>query len=128
MSAVSTRQRLSTWIAILAILAMSLAPALSAAMAAAQASGLADLCLSPSSSSARLNDAAPKDTAPTLAHLFDHCPYCANHLPALGMPPHAGALHFIPTLSDEPPAAFLQAPRSLFAWSPSQARAPPTAA
>ena len=127
MYATSAQRRLTTWIAIFAILAMAFAPAISQALGRWQGAASwswAEICRSPGSATSSPADSEPAGDA-ALVHLFEHCPYCSNHTPTLGLPPADHPLVFIPPFRDEAPAAFLQAPRPLHAWASAQPRAPP---
>jgi hypothetical protein len=56
------------------------------------------------------------------------CKLCpSSHLgqPHLGLPPAPQASPLLSTLGFALPALFLAAPRTLHAWAPAQARAPP---
>lgn len=119
-----------SWIALLAIFGLSLAPTISHALAAASGqSAYTEICTPQGTRLVALDEGAalkPPTTplTPSLGHL-DHCPLCglAGHAPALAPTllvwlPDGGLSHAVPHL-------FLQAPRPLFAWAPSQARAPP---
>ncbi len=123
MSALRAHVRLSSWIAALAILLVSLAPALGQAWAAKGSSWM-EVC---TAQGAKWVQAGEQGSTPELppGHLFDHCPYCSLHAPALGLPPPAGLVHQLLRLGTEVPTAFLAAPRSLHAWVSAQPRAPP---
>jgi hypothetical protein len=120
-----------SWIALLAIFGLTLAPTISHALAAASGnSAYTEICTPQGTRLVALDDGvagAPQPavpTAPSPGHL-DHCPLCglAGHAPALAPTvllwlPDAGLNHAVPRLH-------LQAPRTPFAWAPAQARAPP---
>ena len=107
-------RRLASWIALLAIMAVTFMPTLTSALTARV--GGAAICSAD----------APRSAPPADGHhTLEHCPYCALHaeLSLPPVPPSAAAatrLHF-----SELPAAFLQAPRATGIWSTSQPRAPP---
>lgn len=63
---------------------------------------------------------------PSGEHAGEHCPFCLLHANDVALPssPPPTVLPSQPA-RDALPALFLQAPRTLFAWAPSQARAPP---
>lgn len=64
---------------------------------------------------------------PSGEHAGEHCPFCLVHTHDAAMLPSAPPLIALSTpVTGELPFLFLHAPRSLFAWAPSQARAPPT--
>ncbi len=59
------------------------------------------------------------------AHL-DHCPFCLLQGEGHGLPPPTGMAVLAPAApGTELPPLFLSAPRTLPAWAPSLARAPP---
>ena len=123
MHAMRIRSRFATWMAILAMLASALAPAVSHAVAAWGGSTWQDICRSPDSR-VTSGESGERDRLATLDHAFEHCGYCALNLTALELPP-TPSLALPNGLSDTPPAAFFEAPRPLFAWSSAQPRAPP---
>jgi len=110
-------RRLASWIALVAILAVTFMPTLTSALSLPV--GGVDVCSADAS-----RTSPPADGH----HTVDHCPYCALHA-QLALPPvpssaaGAMALRF-----RELPAAFLRAPRATGTWSTSQARAPPVLA
>lgn len=124
MRARRTHRRLTTWIAALAILLASLAPAMSHALASAAGTLWVEVC---TSQGAKWIQAGEDGTerAPASAHLLEHCPYCTLHAPALGLPPAAPSAHLPLPLSHAVPLAFLSAPRTLHVWVRAQPRAPP---
>lgn len=122
-----------SWIALLAIFGLALAPTISHALAAASGqSAYTEICTPQGTRLVALDEAGgltqpAGPTPPSLGHL-DHCPLCglAGHalaLPqaALGWSPEGALSHAVPSL-------FQQAHRLLFAWAPTQARAPPSRA
>jgi len=119
-------KRLSTWVAILALLMMALAPLMSQAFGAGSASGWAEICSVYGSKWVKI-DAGTTDPQPTPAsgHPLDHCPYCSLHASALGMPPAPIAVQAMGSTYREVPPAFLTAPRTLHAWRTAQPRGPP---
>jgi hypothetical protein len=60
------------------------------------------------------------------SHL-DHCPYCTHGKSLHGIPATPVAARIEPVHCAAPPALYLQAPRTLFAWASAQPRAPPEA-
>jgi hypothetical protein len=132
----SLRHRLHrlSWIALLAIFGLALAPTISHALAAASGnSAYTEICTPQGTRLVALDDggAAKAQPAgplpPSLGHL-DHCPFCglAGHAPAL--PPALLVWQLDDGLAHAVPRLFLQAPRALYAWAPAQARAPPRSA
>ena len=117
--------RLALWIASLAILFGTLAPAALQALSAA--GGVwAEVCSASGARWVRVGDASPGGAPADTGHVLGHCPLCSLHTPTLGLPPaHASGLP--PALASfAVPALFLAAPRPLFAWLSAQPRGPPT--
>lgn len=124
MRAVRAHRRLTSWIAVLAILLASLAPALSHALATATGTSWVEICTTQGSKWIQAGEDG-SERSPASAHVLDHCPFCSLHAPTLGLPP-ATLLGQLPLqLSHEVPRAFLFAPRTLHAWLSAQPRAPP---
>jgi hypothetical protein len=117
-------RRLTSWIAALAILLASLAPALSHALASATGSNWIEICTTQGSNWIQTSDDG-SEGAPASAHVLDHCPYCSLHAPTLGLPPASDLAQQPLRLSQEVPLAFLSAPHTLHAWVSAQPRAPP---
>lgn len=124
MRVVRRDRRLTGWIAALAILLASLAPALSHALASATGSGWVEVCTAQGS---KWVQAGPDggEHAPASAHLLEHCPYCSLHTPSLGLPPAAPPVPGLLPRVHEAPRAWLPAPRTLHPWVRAQPRAPP---
>lgn len=123
------RRRRTCWIAVLAILAMSWLPTVSHALALAYGpTAWAEVCtpkglrLVPFAAD-RADDESP--TAPSAAVHLEHCPYCLPSGSALGMPPAWPGRLPLAAIHDGPPLFSIQAPPTLNAWRPAQARAPP---
>jgi hypothetical protein len=120
-------RRLS-WIAILAVSGLALAPTLSHALAFVQGgkSALAEVCTPRGTQLMTADDAAADSRAPsTGAHRLEHCPYCASGASALGLPPTPVAALSLPLAGADVPSAWLRVPPTLFAWAAAQPRAPP---
>jgi hypothetical protein len=124
MRAVRAHRRLTSWIAALAILLASLAPALSHALASATGFTWIEICTTQGSKWIKTGEDG-SEPGPASAHVLDHCPYCSLHAPTLGLPPAAHWAHLPLRLSHEVPLPFLTAPRTLHAWVSAQPRAPP---
>jgi len=123
--------RITSWIAICAILMAALAPTISHAIAAATdaPNNWAEICSVNGSKLIEIRTVSGNDhqTPQPVNHTthFEHCPFCMMHALSLGMPP---ATEFkLPVLQGTAfiPTLFLQAPRPLFAWATAQPRAPP---
>jgi hypothetical protein len=124
MRAVRIDVRLTSWIAVLAILLSSLAPSLSHALASGAGSNWVEICTTQGSKWIAAGEDGT-ERAPASAHVLDHCPYCSLHAPTLGLPPVASLVHLPLRLAHEVPRAFLPAPRTQHAWVSAQPRAPP---
>lgn len=119
---------LVTWIATLALLLASLAPAL--AQAGAGPARWAEICTGTGTTLVAFHDDRDDRGDPArpqpAAHVLEHCPYCSLHADTLALPP---ALPVLPAaLPPGPllPAAFLHADETLDVWASAPARAPPT--
>lgn len=124
MRAIRAHSRLTSWIAALAILVASLAPALSHAMASATGTHWVEVCTTQGAKWVQAGeDGSEHSTAP--AHVLEHCPYCSLHAPTLGLPSVTQLVHLPGRLTHAVPPAFLSAPRTLYAWVTAQPRAPP---
>ena len=141
-------RKIGLWLATLGLLAGCVAPlvsqllaqaptsasALSSAQTSVQASAwqlaLAEVCTALGAESRRVGDGGPADApvpAPMPHAAFEHCPYCALHLPSLGPPP-APLLALAPGLSAPAvPPARQAAPPDARGWVWAPPRAPPSA-
>lgn len=123
----AARLRRSCWLAIFAMLALALLPAVSHALALAR--GDADRVEVCTPQGVRLvsdTDAGGRSDVPaTLDVHLEHCPYCSSSGAALGMPPADTSVDLLPLRAVELPTRFLSAPRTPFAWRSAQPRAPP---
>lgn len=106
----------------MAVLLAALAPAVSFALGSQLGANWVEVCTAEGSKWVQPGN----DEAPASAHVFEHCPYCTLHTPAIGMPPVPPAQLPIVDAADAVPLAFLAAPRTLHAWASAQPRAPPT--
>ena len=72
-------------------------------------------------------DGSSGDSMPNLPakHLLQHCPYCTAHASAIGMPPVTISVPALMAFGQAVPELMLVAPRTLFAWTTAQPRAPP---
>ncbi len=123
------RLRAFTWTALIAAFGLALVPTLSHALAFAQAgkNALVEICTPQGMQLVSAAEAALDDNSPLVdtSHL-EHCPYCAQGAGALGVPTEPLTAQFAPMVGAEPPALFLHAPRTLFAWAVAQPRGPPS--
>lgn len=116
-----------SWIACFAILLSALAPAISHAVQRDAPAGWTEICSFTGAKLVRLDDGGSGKPEPgqSQAHVLEHCPYCALHVDALGLPPAAPAGPELLPLSFHVPELFLLAPHTLHAWASAQPRAPP---
>jgi len=123
MQALRRRLQRVTWIALLAMLGLALAPTLSRAFAGPGGfDPWAELC----SSVGKQTGGGSEESRAGVA-MPDHCPLC-GHLADAPMLPTADASGLpSPDGADHVPALFTHSPRPLFAWAAAQARAPPAA-
>ncbi|TFW33875.1 DUF2946 domain-containing protein [Massilia horti] len=126
----SRRHILSAWLACFAILAASLMPTVSRALAAAgDAAFAAEIC---SASGTRVESpilASHHDSGPDQHGLqLDHCGYCLTHAGSFGLLPIFATI--VPALPDAPAGAQLlpQTFHPIQGWTIPQSRAPPSAA
>jgi hypothetical protein len=125
MRAFRAHRRITSWIAVLAVLLAALAPALSHALASATGNQWIEVCTAQGSKWVQAGQDGSEREAPASAHLSEHCPYCSLQTGALGLPSAEYMARLPLRLSDEVPLAFLSAPRTLHAWVTAQPRAPP---
>ena len=123
MSPCRLRRKFSSWIAIVAILVVTFAPALTGALSASRGLTWDQVCSATASTLTKASSTG--DESPATPHAFEHCPYCALHAD-LAPPPD-------PRLADAGtvlalrafPRAFVHAPRANATWASAQPRAPP---
>jgi hypothetical protein len=111
--------------ATLAILLMSLAPAVSQALHAPGSSRWVEVCTANGAKLVSPDGTDSDDTGPTAAHTLEHCPYCSLSAHAFAIPPGSSAAVAWVRQRFEVPRLFLSAPRTPYAWVTSQPRAPP---
>jgi len=121
----STRRRVTGWVAILAILLNAFVPALAHAAMAQRDALWGDFCRT--APLARTAYFAPQQDLPGTPHVFafDHCPYCIPHGAAHAAPPPAVIQYAVPAArilaaADAGPVAPHQP-----AWPGARPRAPP---
>ena len=102
-------------------------PSISQAVKLTGSNPWAEICTALGAKRVAASDQAANKSAPSVPveHLLQHCPYCTVHATVLGMPP--APLFVAPPhpLRFALPELFLASPRTLFAWSSAQPRAPP---
>lgn len=117
---------IASWVAILAILMSAMAPTLSHAFGIQKNLAWLEVCTSVGAKRVASDDGARESApAPANAHPLEHCPYCSLHTDLVLIPPGSTISLLLLALSQEFPAAFLAAPRTLHAWIHAQPRAPP---
>ena len=119
----TSARRLVAWFASLAVLLASLAPSIAQAVRRDGSGAWIEVC-SVLGNKLVAPDGTQRDSAPA-KHLLQHCPYCALHATALGMPPAPPSLPAVVRGGGSVPALLLAAPRPLFAWAAAQPRGPP---
>jgi len=119
------------WLALTAMLAMSLLPTLAHALNFAQGgkSSFTEICTPQGTQWVQLDGASAADDRPLAAsdHMED-CPYCSRAMSITGLPSAAPQLQLQPPSGGAKPPLYLHAPRTLFAWASAQPRGPPQTA
>lgn len=120
------RLRPATWLALIAVLALALAPTVSRALASAH--GEADWTEICTPLGLKLQAPADAGDEAPAAHLgqLEHCGFCGLSTGAAPLPVLASLGLPAATAAEALPALFLQAPRTLFAWLSALPRAPPS--
>ena len=124
MSLPRARRTLTSWIALLAILVVTLAPAVTGALSASRTQLWGAICSATTSVAAR-SATSTRDDAPAGPHAFEHCPYCALHADLAPPPDPRRADAGVALAFRAQPAAFEHAPRANAVWTSAQPRAPP---
>lgn len=116
--------RRTTWLALLAMLALALLPAISRAVVAAQGGGdWVEVC---SVKGTRwVSMSTGEEGEPALKPLSEACPYCQLQTEQPGLPPVPAPDWRAPEAVHEQPPAFWQAPRLLAIWRRASTRGPP---
>lgn len=109
------------WIALLATLLVTLAPAATGAWSASSGLSWNRICSASNIESAKRG----RPDAPATPQAFDHCPYCALHADLAPPPDPRGADAGVAPAFRALPAAFMRAPRANAVWTSAQPRAPP---
>jgi hypothetical protein len=121
-------RRMSTrWIALVAILLVTLAPSLTGWVSASRTQLWGQVCSAATPTAAKAGSSGGSGS-PATSHAFEHCPYCALHAD-LAPPPDPGRADagLAPALRARP-VAFARAPRANATWASVQPRAPPSVA
>ncbi|MBL8347401.1 MAG: DUF2946 domain-containing protein [Rubrivivax sp.] len=125
MGSLRLRLRPATWLALIAVLALALAPTVSRALAFAHGEAAwAEVCTPLGLKLQAVADAGEEAPAAHLGQL-EHCGFCGLSTGAAPLPVTASADLPSATAAEALPALFLQAPRTLFAWLSALPRAPP---
>jgi hypothetical protein len=120
-------RRFASWIAVLAVLMASLAPAISHALATDGSKAWIEVCTAQGSKWLQGDGAPGEDPAPGAGHALEHCPYCKLHPNVLGVPPTPPTALLASGPASAAPRALLAAPHTRQAWASAQPRAPPPA-
>jgi Protein of unknown function (DUF2946) len=116
-----------TWLACLAMLLVAFAPLIAKAARADGAPAWAEICSAAGSRWVAVSGPADdQKPGPASGHQLGHCPYCTVHGPDLAPAPNAPMVLPAEGLQFAMPRLFLGPPRTPFAWTAAQPRAPPT--
>ena len=111
-----------TWLALVAMFGLALAPSVSHALSASNAANpFTEICSAPPS------DGTPPGNTGSAAMHLEHCALCCIAAQPLGMPPAPLVLPAVPDGAHFVAARFLDASHTLFAWTAAQPRGPPAA-
>jgi hypothetical protein len=120
--------RLSCWLAILAMLVLTLLPTITHAVSGpVDAGNWAELCSAsgtPGSAQTHQGEGSG-ERSHGLSAQVDHCAACRIAIDAMDLAPAAVAAAVLPIDRAEPPEVILQAPRTLHVWHRARTRAPP---
>ena len=120
MSFLRGRRTLTSWIALLAILTVTLAPSITGWLSASRGQLWSEIC-----STATTAATPARDDSPAAPHAFEHCPYCALHADLAPPPDPTRADAGVALAFRALPPAFVHAPRANAVWTSAQPRAPP---
>ena len=126
MSFLRGRRTFSSWIALLTILVVTLAPSVTGMLSTSSGQRWDQVCSATSLTVAE--GATSGDESPAAPHAFAHCPYCALHADLAPPPDPRQASEGIALAVRAQPAAFVHAPRANAVWTSAQPRAPPSVA
>lgn len=128
MGSLRLRLRPAIWLALIAVLALALAPTVSRALAAANGASMwTEVCTPAGMKLQAVADTAedaPVAQGGQIGQL-EQCGYCALSAGAAPLPMAASPALPAVAAAAALPALFLQAPRTLYAWRSAQPRAPP---
>ncbi len=119
-------RRLLAWIAVIAILGGTIAPAISHALAQRNGATAVRMQICTAHGMKLVATDARGESQPALPGLHpEHCPFCV--LDATALPPEQKQFFLFPVnQAGLYPSLFFSAPRPLPAWSAANPRAPPT--
>jgi hypothetical protein len=120
----------STWLTIGLLLMGACMPTLAQALRSSAGGAWPDICTAagPAVREVAGQEAAPGRSDEEALSMSAPCLYCSMQSAASGLPPAPLASVALPNLHHAAPAAFLAAPRTLFAWLAAQPRGPPAVA
>ena len=119
-----------TWLTIGLLLAAACMPTLAWALGSSAGGPWSDICttVAPAGRAVAGQDDAPGRSDGEALSMPAGCLYCSWHAGAIALPPAPAAAVTASNLRHTAPAAFLAAPRTLFAWLAAQPRGPPAPA
>lgn len=121
-------RRLFSWVALLAILAGALAPAVSHALYSKGGKSFLEICTAQGTRLIAIDAGAGAHPSTGGQHdvVMEHCPFCVPHAGSLGLLPATELVFKLPADGSRfYPPLFFSAPGPLFAWASAQPRAPP---
>ncbi|MFZ6848731.1 DUF2946 domain-containing protein [Undibacterium sp. RuRC25W] len=131
MRTIALIRQLTISIAILAMLMLQLAPAISGVILSDAVTDADAICSTSKNSSSKIANRLSPLSQPTTdfprktpLH-FTHCHYCFTHAGSFALPISATIVAPLVRAHFHYPTAFYQSSLPLFAWSPAQPRAPP---
>jgi hypothetical protein len=120
-----TERTISTWMALLAILLVSLAPVVAHAVGSGSRASWSEVCSAQGSKWIQIDAASPLEL-PAAVDASEHCALCLVNAHGLGLSPQPqGAILAQSGHGHDFPIAFLAVPRTPHAWVTAQPRAPP---
>ena len=123
----STLRRFASLLALVAVAAAAVVPAMAHALGQSHGTKWIEVCSSTGPIQVEVPADGPGLPKAPKASDFDHCPFCSPHAGAMAPPPAPVALPLPAVPAEIVPALFLAAPRPLHAWTTAQPRAPPLA-
>jgi hypothetical protein len=128
MTSLRRRLRELTWLALTAVLSLSLLPTVAHALSdvTARSGAFTEVCTPQGAQWVDVQGKPVDRESPAGGPMsLEHCPCCSSSAIAIGVLP--APAHWQPdaTAGDSAPPRSMQAPRTLFAWASAQPRAPP---